>query len=295
MDQANHPAVMPRNQTAIVADLDLRLDAPRRERAGVRFAVAALVALAIEVGAIALVGVERGIVGIPQETEIPVEIVVEPPPPPPPPPAAREADRSEYVKPADDAPREGKADHDDAQVADKAKPAAAPPPPAVTPSPEASKAAEPPPAPEAPKAAQAELPAPSDTATTEAPEKAPSVVAALPQTFDSVPDLDFGGEAMKSPVTGGKARSYYTSQLYGLIYARLHVPALAHAYGRTLTGSVNFSMDSRGRLTQRYVALASGSLELDEAVMQAVGAASQFFPKPPHGSPMGMTFSYSLN
>jgi TonB family protein len=110
-----------------------------------------------------------------------------------------------------------------------------------------------------------------------------------------VPDIDFGGEAMKSPVAGGKAKSMYTTQLYGLIYARLHVPAVAHAYGRTLSGVVNFAVDGGGRLTQRYVAVASGSMELDEAVMQAIGAASRLFPKPPHGYPVGMSFTYSVN
>ena len=97
-----------------------------------------------------------------------------------------------------------------------------------------------------------------------------------------MPDVDFGGVAITSPVTGGDAKSTYLSTLYGLIVPRLRVPAVAHAYGRRLTGAIGLSVDGRGRLISRFIVEGSGSLELDEAAMQAVAAASRLFPPPPH-------------
>ena len=283
--------------TAFVADVAQRLEAPRARRARVRLGVAMLVALAIEAAAFSLIWLERANTPPPETQEIPVEIVVEPPPTPTPSPTPSPSELSSPApeKPATDAPREGKSDHDDEHVAEKEKPAAAPPPsPVPTPSPEESKPAEAP-APELPKTAEAEAPAPKPDPK-ETPAKAkPSVLAALPKTFDTVPDVEFGGAAIKSPVTGGNAKSTYLSVLYGLIVPRLHVPAVAHAYGRRLTGVIGMAVDGRGRLTQRFVAEGSGSMELDEAAMQAVAAASRLFPPPPHGAPIGMKFTYSVD
>ncbi|MDE3177537.1 MAG: energy transducer TonB, partial [Pseudomonadota bacterium] len=121
------------------------------------------------------------------------------------------------------------------------------------------------------------------------------VLAALPKSYEDVPDVDFGGEAMKSPVTGGAAKATYFSMLYGLVVPRMHVPAIAHAYGRRLKGVVAFVVDGRGRLTQRFVVESSGSLELDEAAMRAVAEASHSFPPPPHKAPIGMRFTYTVN
>lgn len=284
--------------TPFVADAALRIEAPRaRTHARVRQAAALLLAVALEAGVFALIWTERGSAPPPQEQEIPVEIVVEPPPPPPPPPAP-EMKSQEVEKPATDAPREGKSDHDDEHVAEKEKPAKAePPPPAPTPSPEETKPAQPAAAPELPKTEEAEAPvatpSPEPTATPAPPPK-PSVMAALPKTFDTVPDVDFGGAAIKSPVTGGNAKSTYLSTLYGLIVPRLHVPAVAHAYGRRLTGAIGLQVDGRGRLTARFVVEGSGSMELDEAAMQAVAAASREFPPPPRHEPMGMKFTYTV-
>jgi periplasmic protein TonB len=109
-----------------------------------------------------------------------------------------------------------------------------------------------------------------------------------------VPDVDFGGAAVKSPVTGGDAKASYMSMLYGLVTPRMRVPALAHAYGRRLTGVVAFAVDGRGRLIQRYVVESSGSMELDEAAMQAVSDASRAFPPPPHKSPIEVRFAYTV-
>ena len=121
------------------------------------------------------------------------------------------------------------------------------------------------------------------------------MLAALPKVFDSVPDVDFGGAAIKSPVTGGAAKSTYLSMLYGLIVPRLHVPAVAHAYGRRLTGAIGLEVDGRGRLMQRFVVEGSGSMELDRGG-DAGGARPPraLFPPPPHGAPIGMKFTYSV-
>jgi protein TonB len=289
-------AAMREPSPVFVADAALRIERPRaRSRALARVAAAAF-ALAVEGGVFALIWFERNPVPPPQPQEIPVEIVVEPPPPPPPPPQP-ELKSEDYEKPATDAPREGKSDHDDEHVAEKETPAKAPPPPPAppiptpepTPSPQAS-------APEAPLDKDAEIPAAPTPQPTQppAPPPKPSVLAALPKTFDSVPDVDFGGAAIKSPVTGGNAKSTYLSTLYGLIVPRLHVPALAHAYGRRLTGAIALQVDGSGRLAMRFVAEASGSPELDEAAMKAVAEASHEFPPPPRHAPMGMKFTYTV-
>jgi TonB family protein len=300
------------SQGPFVADSAWRLEAPPPRRAPVRLAAAILVALAIELVVFAVIWLERGYQPAPEVKEIPVEIIVEKPTPTPTPAQPKpEAQPQEYLKPATDAPREGKSDHDDEHVADKEKPAKAPPPPVPTPSPEASQpaAAPPSPAPELPQAAEAEAPPPQKAESVPTPPPTPdqaqpvekpappkpAVVAALPKVFDSVPDVDFGGAAIRSPVTGGAAKSNYLSQLYGLVVPRLQVPAIAHAFGRRLTGAIGIEVDGRGRLLQRFVVEPSGSMELDEAAMRAVAAASRLFPAPPHGRPVSMKFTYSVD
>jgi TonB family protein len=328
---------MSQAETPFIADVAWRVVPPPR-RDGPRLLAAIVIAILLELGVLGLIWVGRSPQTAPQAKEIPVEIIVEKPPPPPPPPP--QAQKQEYIKPAIDAPREGKSDHDDEHVADKPKPAKAPPPPPAppqpspsptpakppeptpsppTPSPEASKAA-PAPAPEAPQSAEPESPPPqksepvetpapapaekAEPVKTPAPEKAPpvetpapaapSVAQVLAKAFEPVPDVDFGGAAMRAPVSGGAARANYMSELYGLIVPRLRVPAIAHAYGRRLVGKIGFVVDGRGRLTQRYVEERSGSMELDEAALEAVGAASHAFPPPPHKQPLGITFTYSV-
>ena len=282
---------------AIVADAAMRLDAPQaRRRSRVRLGVAVLVALALEAGVFTIVRFERNVSPPPLPEEIPVEIIVEPPPPPPPEPPAPELKTEEVEKPATDAPRQGKSDHDDETVAEKEKPAAPPPPPAPSSSPEATQPAAETPAPDLPKMAEAEAPPPLKTETPPpAAKPKPSVAEILAKAMQPVPDVDFGGAAVESPVTGGNAKSTYLSMLYGLIVPRLQVPPVAHAYGRQLKGAIAFAVDGRGRLTHRFVAEGSGSVELDEAAMQAVAAASKSFPPPPKGAPIGMKFTYSVN
>jgi TonB family protein len=298
----------------LVADAALRLPTPlARPGERARHVAAALIALTLELGVIALVVIERPPPQTPQAIEIPVEIVPEPSPTPtptstPPPPVQNQ----EYEKPATDAPRAGKSDHDDETVAEKEKPAAAPPPPAPSPSPSPTTppaAAAPAPAPELPKTAEAEAPPPVEAtppptpapspveakpAPSPAPATRPEVLAALPKTFASVPDVDFGGAAMRSPVTGGHSRATYLSMLYGLITPRMRTPRIARTFGRRLTGVVAFEIDGRGRLVQRFVVQPSGSMELDEAAMRAVGEASRQFPPPPRGAPVGVRYTYTV-
>jgi protein TonB len=276
-----------------------RFVAPPAAAARGRLALAALAAVLIEACIVGLIAWERVATPAPtpEAVEIPVEMIPEPAPqPPPPPPPEPSPQAQELEKPATDAPREGKSDHDDEHVAEKEKPAAAPPPPpAPTPSTEPSPPAEAS-APDLPKAADPDAPEPVKTETPKpaAPPK-PSVMAALPKTFEDVPEVDFGGAAIHSPVTGGNAKSTYLSQLYGMIVPRLRVPAVAHAYGRQLVGAIGFEVDGHGRLMQRYVAQPSGSMELDEAAMEAVEAAAKSFPAPPKNAPIGMRFTYSVN
>jgi periplasmic protein TonB len=210
----------------------------------------------------------------------------------------------EDEKPAFDAPRAANNDkRDDENAADAAKPSAAPPPPSEAP-PAPAPAPEPPAAPQAPElraapdgdtpeVAKADPATPPDKPTPTPEKPAPAPAKKFP-TFASVPDIDFGGAAMSTPVAGGNAKATYLSILYGMITPRVHVPPIARTYGRRLKGSIVFTVDGRGRLTERWVAQPSGSSELDEAAMQAVGSASPF-PAPPRGAPMGMRFNYGVN
>ena len=107
---------------------------------------------------------------------------------------------------------------------------------------------------------------------------------------DSVPDIELGGAAGPSPVSGGKAKTTYLSILYGMIMSRLHLPA-AGASSQKTEGVIVFTVDGTGNLVQRQIARASGSPELDSAALGAVGAAAPF-PKPPQGLPMRLRFTY---
>lgn len=258
----------------------------------------------------------------PPAEEIPVEIVVEPPPPPPqekppdpkPPEASPQTPLDE--KPAYDAPREGTADKDNGDLEKDAK--AAPPAPAPTPEPTPDKApgaeaqdkaptplasATPEPQPtltpaDAPPAPVANgdtpPPAPARVANLEPPAPAePAPPAAKPAPiFASVPDIDFGGAAMKTPVSGGQARATYLSMVYGKIMPLIRKPKDAKAIIGRGHGSVAFSIDGQGRLVDRYVAEESGSRELDRSVFNAIGAASPF-PPPPNGATQHLVFTYN--
>jgi protein TonB len=237
----------------------------------------------------------------PEPEEIPIEIVTAPPPPPPPPPPPAAAPKQETPpdeKPAFDSPRAGTDDkRDDATAADPAKPPSAPPPPSEAPP--APATAAPPPAPQMPTAAEGEAPEASAKAEPDAPSDKPTPEKPAPPqsksayNFDSVPEVDFGGAALKAPVAGGQARATYLTILHGLIVPRFHVPAMARTYGRRLKGELDFSVDGNGRLVNRWISQSSGSQDLDAAAMEAIAVAAAKFPAPPHGVGEGITWFFA--
>ena len=254
---------------------------------------------------------------IPQE--IPVEIVPEPEPPPPPPeakepPAPKPILKPVEEKPAYDAPRAGTADRDTDVVGktEKEAPTPAPtPPPDQTPdkpqdNPKPAEAAakeetKPPdsdtPTPDAPPApvADGDTPPPQVAkADPKPPAAAPPKFSLPASAFTSVPDVDFGAPAMKSPVSGGQARARYLTMLMGLIRPHIHKPGGLLLKGANGAVDVYFAVDAKGRLTDRWVMNPSGSRELDAAVFDAI-AAAQPFPPPPTGRPESLEFHYTAD
>ncbi len=273
---------------------------------GLAFVVATLIyvvliaPLAIEFG--------RSAPPSPPEAEIPVEIVVEPPPAPEPTKAPQPPKQAQPLdeKPAYDAPRSGQDEKLDSEIAGK------PPEPAPSPPPQPPGAAEdnspklsakqdapnaeklPVDAPPMPLSPEGDL-APQQQAKAEpqtpAPEPAAPSGPKIP-LFNQVPDVDFGGPVKYSKVSGGNSQATYLSTLYGMIVPRLRRNPNLRSMASGLTGTIVFGIDDRGRLTQRWIAEASGSNALDNAAYEAVGAASPF-PPPPGGMPRQIRFTYS--
>jgi protein TonB len=271
-------------------------------RAWTNLAVALLAATLLYAALFALLVYENGleVVHAPEQEEIPIEIVVEPTPEPTPTPTPTPSPEPPKMappddeKPAYDAPRAGNNDkRDDDNSADPNKPSAAPPPPAEVvppPQPLPPVAVQAPPLPtapdaEAPQMAKAEPAPPPDN-----PAPTPAPVTKAPM-FASVPDVDFGGAALRAPIAGGNARATYLSILFGMITRRMHVPAAARTYSGKLEGIVVFSVDGQGRLVERWVRQSSGSPELDSAAMEAIAAAAPF-PPPPRGGTASISFLY---
>jgi TonB family protein len=253
--------------------------------------------------------------------EIPIEIVAEPPPPPPPPPAPSPtpppAAQPLDEKPAYDAPRpanDEKVDREAPEEVTKAPPAPTPTKPpgqdaetgkATGPQPEAEAETPakdtpadpakdktiPEPAPTGEVKQQAPQP-PQTQAETEVPPQPPAASAGerIPK-FDTVPDVQFSGAAKAAPVAGGNAKATYLTIVYGMIVPRVHKPAGAHPKWARSQGTVSFSIDGRGYLTQRWTTQPSGSPELDAAIFEAIGRASPF-PPPPGGRPIYLHITY---
>lgn len=303
-----------------------RIYAPQRRLAVRRdwgIALAAALFLYVALAAVALIEAHYAPPPVPEVAEIPVEIVVEAPPPPPEPtpsptptPPPTQAEKPPPPPPdeprATDAPRAGTDEKvDSADAPDKAKP---PPPtgvetpaetkaetppaaeasPAPTPEPTA-----PPPIAEAPNAEATQpppkppVPPPSPQPTqplTPAQKLAKAVGRPIP-LFDSLPEVDFGGAALKSPVSGGNARATYLSQIYGLVMPRFRQMRGRLAAFHAHEGRVVFNLDGRGQLVTRFVAEESGSRELDAAAFDAIAAAAPF-PPPPSRGPVSIIFSY---
>ena len=263
----------------------------------------------------------------PVSREIPIEIVVEPPPPPKKPddpPKPEPTQQQVYEEPAYDAPRAANKEKVERETPDDASKAAGPEPATSepTPPPAAAQAPEPKPEGERP-AAEKSSEAEADKAVAglnsapqpegEAPQEREARVDAKAQpeklatlvgqpfpswsrgqhfsTFEPLPDIELGGAAGPSPISGGKAKSTYLTILYGMIMSHLRLPAAARSSAARLQGDIIFTVDGAGNLTQRQVERSSGSLDFDSAALEAVGEAAPF-PTPPMGLPMRLTFTF---
>ena len=191
--------------------------------------------------------------------------------------------------------------------AEAPKPEATPEPapsPEPTPTPEASATPEPTPVetpmPDMKTTPDGEIPAaaasppkpqPESTAPP-APAKAepPAGKSKFAPMFAALPDVEFGGAAIKSP-GGGAARGTYLTIVYGMIMPRVHKPNDARSMVGRGHGAVVFSVDGQGRLVDRWIAEPSGSPELDRAVFNAIGAAGPFPPPPARGT-VQLRFTY---
>jgi protein TonB len=110
-------------------------------------------------------------------------------------------------------------------------------------------------------------------------------------TFEPAPDIELGSAATETPIDGGNAKSTYLTVLYGMVIAHLRLPPGIQADAAKVEGEINFSVDGRGNLTQHRIIRSSGSREFDAAALAAVAQAAPF-PAPPHGTPLGLTFTF---
>ncbi len=259
-----------------------------------------------------------------RDTEIPVEVIVEPPPPPPPPPQEKKAEpqqkpppeKQKYEreeKPAFDAPRTPnnetvKRQNTDTQTRapTQAKPAPA---------------NETKPTPDHPKPAQNAAPAPAEqTQAPDKPDNTPDAEplnkaapvkaaeakqrmkparqkadlpddqrAAVAQQLASLtpsPDYSIAAESKVAPVTGGTEDMRYLSVLYGLIMRQQHFPPSPHPRHTSAMVVVAFWIDDSGALVHQALYRTSGYPELDAEAMADVRRAAPF-PEPPPGEPHG--------
>jgi protein TonB len=143
-----------------------------------------------------------------------------------------------------------------------------------------------------PAPAASPAPQPANTAPP-APEKAqpPAGKAKNAPLFAALPDVEFGGAAMKTPVTGGAAHATYLSMVYGMIMPHVRKPTDARSMVGRGRGAVVFSIDGQGRLVDRWISEQSGSPELDKAVFDAIGVSGPFPPPPGRGT-VQLRFTY---
>jgi len=260
------------------------------------------------------------------QTEIPVEVIVQPPPPPPPPPPEKKVEqekkpppeKQKYLreeKPAFDAPRTPNNETLKRQITDNQtrSPVQAQPAPANDTKPV-----------EAPKPAQNAAPEPAEnTAAPEKPEdsadaepldkSAPTKAAQAKQKMKQAreraplpddqraavarqlasltqsPDYSIAAEAKVAPVTGGTEDMRYLSVLYGLIMRQQHFPQSPHRHTNA-TAVVAFWIDETGALVHTALYRTSGYPELDKEAVAAVRRAAPF-PEPPVDEPHGFIAS----
>lgn len=309
------------------------VSAPRSRRAArARFIALLVVCALLHAALLALILYETGneTAQLPQEQEIPVEIVAEMPPepePPPPepkkePPKKQKIDPEE-LKPAFDAPRDENQETVEREAPDKEtqSPREAPPTkqtaeqPAPKSPPAEVKETAPDPSPQhdqelaedktedkpdAEPLAQAEKKEPAkskDRQTKRDPVKTPPAkgkqksVAEQLAALSPAPSYSLGSAAKRAPVGGGTEKSTYLSILYGLIMRHWRDPPSSNIRSLAAEGIIVFYVDDRGNLTHQAVYRASGRPDLDSAAAKAVRRAAPF-PPPPRGMPRSIIFQY---
>jgi periplasmic protein TonB len=253
--------------------------------------------------------------------EIPVEVVVEPPPqekPPEPPQPPPQPDKPSPTKPYDEAPAHEApraANNEKLDTDGPDKPAKAPtaePNDSPSPNPDkdkapsaANKSAPEPeqksPDPTAAKLAETTANGELNSADPAENEKQMESEAKPDQTspangnslplFASVPGLDFGALAKKTPIATGQAKVTYLSIVYGMVMAQMRY---RHPGADRLVGTIDFTLDSIGNVIRRSVSESSGSRAFDNAALEAVARASPF-PRPPDGAPIALQFTYTTD
>jgi protein TonB len=259
----------------------------------------------------------------PDEQAIPVEMISEPPPPPPapepPPPKSEEqAEKKPWdEKPATDAPRkanEEKVKRDDAVDEKSHAPKPAPDSesteekPASAPSESAeksmdAKAAEASapklkddrPDGEAINAAEVERPnAPEQTKAQQAapqPEKQQPPAPPPMSPFAAMPEYSFATAAKNTPIAGGNAATTYLTTVYGMLFAKMHMPPIRPGRPHT-QGEIAFDIDFAGALIRARVTKSTGIPEVDAAALAAIRAAAPY-PLPPTGNGLSLRLNFN--
>ena len=101
------------------------------------------------------------------------------------------------------------------------------------------------------------------------------------------PSFSVATEAKPSPINGGQCHANpYLCTLYGLIMRQQHYPAVARAQHLEGTVTVAFWVDERGDLVHQALYKTSGHTVLDNEAVDAIKRAAPF-PPPPPGIPHG--------
>ncbi len=284
-----------------------RLNAPltERERRARKAATVVAVIGAILIHATVVVGLLTQLAFKPEDPPpeaIPIEIIPEPEPSPPPaPPDPPPPPQTLDDTPATDAPQAHQKDETSHETQQQA---------ASVPTPAEAKDPTPPPPPQAAAPPQTEekdadiaaAPTPAATpdgsAATPAPQTEANAAPALPRMF-AMPDFNTG-PAFNMPASSpfesvflGKAKSTYLSGVFGQIAAHMPKPPSEGSHG-TMNGQINFAVDGHGRLVRRTLIRSSGDSSYDQAVLQAIGAASPYDVPPDHNQ-LSMEFHFSAN
>jgi protein TonB len=259
----------------------------------------------------------------PDEQAIPVEMIAEPPPPPPapeqPPPKSEEqAEKKPWdEKPATDAPRkanEEKVKRDDATDEASHAPKLTPDSESTTKKPasapsesaeknvdakaadaSAPKLKEDRPDGEAVNAAEVEHPdAPEQTKAQQAapqPSKQQTAVQDPMSAFTAMPEYSFATASKNTPIAGGKAATTYLTTVYGMLFAKMHMPPIRPGRAHT-QGEIAFDIDFAGALIRARVIKSTGIPEVDAAALAAIRAAAPY-PLPPTGNGLSLRLNFN--